>query len=94
MTKALAFIQTQLEISNTKDELIELEQWMNLSKKLTKHKKFKFTPKINITFPIPLRKIYKEFKNYEDKYSDSVIEIWQNSDNWKLLYKSDRYSEF
>jgi len=93
VTKALAFIHTQLEISNTKQDLIELEQWMNLSKKLTKNKKFKFTPKINVTFPIPLRKIYKEFENYKDKYANSVIEIWQNSDNWKLIYKSKEYNE-
>ena len=93
ITKALAFIHTQLEISNTKEELIELEQWMNLSKKLTKHKKFKFTPKINVTFPIPLRKIYLEIDNFKDKFSNSIIEIWQNSDNWKLIYKSEKYKE-
>jgi hypothetical protein len=93
ITRALLFIQTQLEISNSKDELIELEQWMNLSKKLIKHKKFKFTPKINVTFPIPLRKLYNNFDIYEENYSNSVIEIWKNSDNWKLIYKSDKYHE-
>jgi len=93
VTKALEFIQTQLEISNTKQDLEELEQWMKLSKKLTKHKKFKFTPKINVTFPVPLRKMYKEFDSYKDKYSVSVIEIWQNSNNWKQIYKSEKYDE-
>ncbi len=94
VTKALAFIQTQLDISNTKEELIELEQWMKLSKKLTKHKKLKFIPKINVKFPIPLRKLHKEIEKYKDEYSDSIIEIWQNSDNWKLIFKSEKYSEF
>ncbi len=92
-TKALAFIQTQLDITNTKKELEELEQWMKLSKKLTRHKKFKFTPKINVSFPIPLRKLFKDFENYKNKYANSVIEIWQNTDNWKLIYKSEQYNE-
>lgn len=94
VTKALAFIQTQLEFSNSSDDLVELELWMNLSKKLTKHKKFKFTPKINVTFPVPLRKIFKNIDIYKEKYENSVIEIWQNSDNWKLLYQSEKYYEF
>ncbi len=94
VTKALSFIQTQLNISSSKDELAELEQWMSLSKKLTKHKKFKFTPKINVTFPIPIRKLYKEFDQLKDVYSDSVIEIWKNLNNWEQVFQSDKYKEY
>jgi hypothetical protein len=67
---------------------------MSLSKKLTKHKKFKFTPKINVTFPIPIRKLYKEFDQLKDVYSDSVIEIWKNLNNWEQVFQSDKYKEY
>ncbi|MDR2836470.1 MAG: hypothetical protein LBV69_09845 [Bacteroidales bacterium] len=93
VTKALPFIQTQLKLSNSKEELAELEQWMALSKKLTKNKKFKFTPKINVTFPVPIRILYADFEKYKNEYSRSVIEIWQNDINWKQLYKSNIYDE-
>lgn len=88
ITKALVFIQTQLSINNTAEEVQDLKEWMRLSKKLSKHKKFKFTPKINISFPLPIRKLYQNFDDYKLQYSDSIIEIWQNSDNWKRLYPS------
>ena len=93
-TKGLKFIQTQLDISNTSEEIRELEQWMLLSKKLTKNNKFKFTPKINVIFPIPIRKLHKNFEEYKEKFSDSVIEIWQNTNNnWQLVHKSNKYEE-
>ena len=92
-TKALQFIREQLDISTNAEEMQELEQWMYLSKKLTKNNKFKFTSKINITLPIPIRKLYKNFEEYKEKFENSVIEIWQNTDKWNLIYKSDKYKE-
>jgi len=93
-TKGLKFIQTQLDISNTSDEIKELEQWLLLSKKLTKNNKFKFTPNAIVNFPIPVRKLYKNFEEYKEKFSDSVMEIWQNTKNgWQLIYKSNKYEE-
>ena len=94
ITKGLKFIQTQLNISNTSEEIKELEQWMYLSKKLTKNNKFKFTPKINVNFPIPIRKLYANLEKHKEDFSDSLIEIWQNTtNNWQLIYKSDKYEE-
>ncbi|MDR0927377.1 MAG: hypothetical protein LBO69_06375 [Ignavibacteria bacterium] len=92
-TRALTFIQTQLGMSNSLEELNDLEQWMYLTKRLTKNNKFKFTPKINVTFPIPIRKLYNDFDTHKDKFCNSVIEIWKNDDGWKEIYKSDKYEE-
>jgi len=92
-TKALPFIQDQLDIAADTEEIKELERWMHLTKKLTKNSKFKFIPKINVTFPVPIRKLYKNFEEYKEKFENSVIEIWQNTDKWNLIYRSDKYKE-
>ena len=89
----MQFIRTQLDIAPGAEELHNLEKWMHLTKNLTTNNKFKFTPKINVTFPIPIRKLYKNFEEYKEKFKDSVIEIWQNTDKWNMIYISNEYKE-
>jgi len=89
ITKGLKFLQAQLNFSHDEKDLEDLKTWMMLSKKLTKVQKFKFTPKINVRFPIPIRKVVKQIIDEKNSsWNDSVYEIWQNSDNWKNVFVS------
>ena len=96
MVRGLNFLQQQLKLSNESTYLDDLELWLKTTKKLVRHTGLKFIPRINVLFPTPLRNLVKimlgdsEAKEY---WSNSVVEIWENKENWERLYLSDRYTE-
>lgn len=95
MTKGLKFLQTQLKLTDRfSNYLNDLELWMKTTKNLAKNTGFKFTPRINIRFPQSLRKITNDIlKGDFGLWENSVIEIWQNKENWLRLYLLDKYIE-
>lgn len=96
MTKGLSFLQQQLKLSNEPDYLEDLELWLKTTKKLVRRTGFKFTPKINVSFPTPLRDLVKIMLNdgeTKEYWSNPIVEIWENKENWERLYLSDRYAE-
>lgn len=86
--KALPFMETQFDFHKDSAYLNDLKQWLHLSRKLTMSNRFKFTTKINISFPISIRQLYGNFDKYRDVFQKSVKEIWQNNGGWKMLYQS------
>lgn len=90
MTKGLPFVKRQLSFS-TNEEFVDLIQdWMKSTRKLTRRSGLKFLPKLQLKFPIGLDKLVDHLiSNPEDHtWHDSVVEIWQNQDNWKCLYRA------
>lgn len=90
MTKGLPFIKRQLTFSEDPDFIQNLQVWMKATRRLTKGSGLKFLSKLQLKFPVPLDKLVSHLIEMpEDKtWHDSVIEIWQNMDTWKCLYKS------
>ncbi len=88
VTKALLFMEAQFEFHNANTYLDDLKQWLMLSKKLTLSNKFKYTTKINVSFPIPIRQLYTNFDKYKEQFQESIKEIWQNKGGWQLIYQS------
>ncbi len=88
MTKALPFIRLQLELGNEIDFIEELENWMKLTRRITRDSGMQFLPRINMKFSKPVRNLIKHIiSNPEDKtWHKSVIEIWQNKANWEKLF--------
>jgi len=88
MTKALPFIRLQLELGNKMDFIEELEDWMKLTRRITRDSGMQFLPRINMKFSKPIRDLIKHIvSNPQDKtWHDSVIEIWQNRGNWERLF--------
>lgn len=88
MTKALPFIRLQLELGNKMDFIEELEDWMKLTRRITRDSGMQFLPRINMKFSKPIRDLVKHIvSNPQDKtWHDSVIEIWQNRGNWERLF--------
>lgn len=94
-TKGLPFIRKQLKTSNEISYLEDLELWMKTTKRLANVSGFMFTPKINISFSTPIRKLVKDILSGEkvEEWEKSVIEIWQNKESWERIYLSDKYEE-
>lgn len=93
MTRALPFIYNQMKLSNETNFLKELEEWIKSTKSLSKNSTLTFVPRINIKFNFPLRKLvtYILSQDYQKEWNNSVIEIWQNSSEWKVLHKIEEY---
>ena len=88
MTKALPFLRLQLELENKMDFIEELEDWMKLTRHITRDSGMQFLPRINIKFSRPIRNLVKHIiSNPKDKaWHKSVIEIWQNKSKWERLF--------
>lgn len=88
MTMALQFIRLQLELENKIDFIDELENWMKLTRRITRDSGMQFLPRINIKFSKPIRELVKYIlSNPHDKmWHKSVKEIWQNKSNWERLF--------
>lgn len=88
MTKALPFIRLQLELEKKIDFIEELEDWMKLTRHITRDSGMQFLPRINIKFSKPIRNLVKHIiSNPKDKtWHNSVIEIWQNKREWERLF--------
>jgi len=84
----LPFIRLQLELGNKMDFIEELEDWMKLTRRITRDSGMQFLPRINMKFSKPIRDLVKHIvSNPQDKtWHDSVIEIWQNRGNWERLF--------
>ncbi len=90
MTKGLPFIMRQLSFAANSNFLSDLEVWMKATRKLTKSSGLKFLPKLQLKFPVPLNILVKHLieNPHDETWHDSVIELWQNTGNWKQLYSS------
>ncbi len=88
MTKGLPFVKRQLSFTTNDDFLSNLEQWMKSTRRLTRGSGLKFLPKIQLKFPVPLNELVEHLvQNPNDQtWHDSIIEIWENKDNWNRLY--------
>lgn len=94
MAKALPFIKKQIKISKEFDFISDLENWMKLTRKLSKKSGLKFLPRINMKFNMPIRKLVNILisNNYDKEWENSVKEIWQNKSNWeKIFYVEEKY---
>lgn len=89
MTRALPFIYNQLKLSNETNFLKELEDWIKSTKALSKSSTLSFVPRINVKFNFPLRKLVKYIlsEEYQKEWNNSVIEIWENKSEWRMLHK-------
>lgn len=78
-TRGLEFIKKQLKSANDTSYLEDLEQWMKTTKRLANVSGFMFTPKINILFSTPIRKLVNNIlqDQTKDEWDKSIIEIWQ-----------------
>lgn len=90
MTKGLPFLKQQLAFSANDDFILNLDIWMKATRKLTRSSGLKFLPKLQLKFPVSIDKLTMHLlNNPEDKiWHNSVIEIWQNVETWKCLYKA------
>lgn len=90
MTKGLPFLKRQLSFSAKEDFVSELQDWMRATRRLTRSSGLKFFPKLQLKFPVALNVLVEHLINNPDdeKWHDSVIEIWQNQSSWKCLYSA------
>jgi hypothetical protein len=90
MTKGLPFVMRQLSFTANRNFLIDLEEWMRATRRLTKSSGLKFLPKLQLKFPVDLSTLVKHLiQNPDDEiWHDSVVELWQNDGIWKCLYLS------
>lgn len=90
MVKGFPFLKKQLSFSSTDEFFKDLENWMKVTKRLTKGSALKFLPKLQLKFPTPLDKLVKHLieNPTDENWHNSVIEIWQNEASWKCLYKA------
>lgn len=88
MTKGLPFIKQQLAFSENSDFATNLQEWMKATRKLTRGSGLKFSPKLQLKFPVPLDKLVEHLTSRPDDetWHRSVIEIWQNSGVWIRHY--------
>jgi hypothetical protein len=89
-TKGIRFIKQQLEFSANDDLLLNINEWMKATRRLTRKSGLKFLPKLQLKFPVSLDKLVGHLLQHPDdkKWHSSVIEIWQNKGAWELLYKA------
>ncbi|MBI5475733.1 MAG: hypothetical protein HY964_03245 [Ignavibacteriales bacterium] len=94
-TKGLSFIKKQLKSADDTSYLEDLELWMKTTKRLANVSGFMFTPKINVLFSTPIRKLVNNILNGEmiEEWDKSVIEVWQNKQTWERLFLSVKYDE-
>lgn len=90
MTRALPFLQRQLELKDELDFLKDLKEWIKSTKGLSKKSGLKFVPRINIKFSVPIRKLMESLDegSFEENWGDSVLEVWENKANWECLHNS------
>lgn len=90
MTKGLPFLRRQLSLTTNEALLTNIEEWMKVTRKLTRNSGLKFLPKLQLKFASPIDKLIDHLlKNPNDEqWHHSVIEIWQNLDSWKRLYRA------
>jgi hypothetical protein len=88
MTKGIPFIKRQLAFSANDDFLLNINDWMKATRRLTRKSGLKFLPKLQLKFPIALDKLVEHLLQCpnDGKWHNSVIEIWQNKGVWELLY--------
>ncbi len=88
MTKGLPFMKRQLSFSENSDFVANIQDWMKMTRRLTKGSGLKFLPKLQLKFPVPLDELVKRLMEHPDDeiWHDSVIEIWENKGSWKRLY--------
>lgn len=88
MTKGINFIKQQLAFSTNENFLLNIDEWMKATRRLTKKSGLKFLPKLQLKFPVSLDKLVEHLLQSPNdiKWHSSVIEIWQNKEAWKLLY--------
>jgi len=94
MAKALPFIRKQLKLSDALNFLSDLENWIKSTRRLSKKSGLKFIPRINIKFYIPIRDLVRSLcsSNYDEEWSLSVKEIWQNKKIWeRIFYIEEKY---
>jgi hypothetical protein len=90
MAKGLPFLKKQLSFTSSQGFFKDLEDWMKTTRKLTKGSSLKFLPKLQLKFPTSLDKLVEHLiqNPNDEQWHESVIEIWQNSGNWKKLYQA------
>jgi len=90
MTKGLPFIKKQLSFSTSEEFLLSIDEWMTVTRRLTRKSGLKFLPKLQVKFPMPLDKLVEHLTNnpQDETWHVSVSEIWQNLDTWKCLYRA------
>lgn len=88
MTKGLPFMKRQLSFSENSDFVANIQDWMKMTRRLTKGSGLKFLPKLQLKFLVPLDKLVKHLIEHPDDeaWHDSVIEIWENKSTWNKLY--------
>jgi hypothetical protein len=88
MTKGLPFIRLQLELGKKMDFIEELENWMKLTRRITRDSGLQFLPRINIKFTKPIRRLVKDIilNPRDTTWHKAVIEIWQNKGGWERLF--------
>jgi len=88
MTKGLPFIKRQLSFSENSDFVASIQEWMRMTRKLTRGSGLKFLPKLQLKFPVPLDELVRRLTEHPDDetWHDSVIEIWENKGCWNRLY--------
>jgi len=88
MTKGLPFVKRQLSFSANEEFFQIINDWMKVTKRLTRNSGLQFLPKLQLKFPVPLNELVEHLieNPNDDKWHDSVIEIWQNQSHWNRLY--------
>ena len=88
MTKGLPFLIRQLSFTSNSEFILNLQEWMKTTRKLTKSSGLKFLPRLQLKFPMPLNKLVEHLIQHPDDetWHDSVIEVWQNKGKWEQLY--------
>lgn len=94
-TRGLTFLKEQLKIEKELSFIEDLEKWMKATKKLANISGLQFTPKINIHFPVPIRKLVNNMLNKSNvsQWELCVIEVWEYKNNWCQIYVSEGYDE-
>ena len=88
MTKGLPFLKRQLSFTENTDFIANIQDWMKMTRRLTRGSGLKFLPKLQLKFPVPLDNLVKHLIEHPDDetWHDSVIEIWENKSSWNRLY--------
>lgn len=93
-TKGLAFIEHQCKLNRDLKYLQKMKKLMVDTKNLAQETRFQLILKINVPFPVPMRKLTDNILKGEiDDWDDAIIEIWENKGEWKRLFLSEKYIE-
>lgn len=90
MTKGLPFLNKQLSFSANDKFISNLDDWMRMTRKLTRNSGLKFLPKLQLKLSMPLDKLVDHLLKHPDdqQWHESVIEIWQSQGVWQCLYRA------